>query len=561
MPRSTSSARFSAKYSRQCSSRSAAASSVRVSRSRRNSLRVLLVEEDRLQAEPVQQHQPAQAVGPLDRQGVVVVVRGARGRRGPRPSGYLAAQLRPRAMGRRAAVGAGDRPAPVGASGGPRRVRRLLPGELAEHAQGGQQDDDGEGSLHQLQVLRSWSVASGAAARPCGVAIRTAGPRPRRHAAPPVSIGNRPPYCLVPRADRQFRLLGTSRVGVPAPHPTIPVRRLDGNHDIDRPSAGKNGQFSRLFDSWAVLEGSCPHRSPPARGPPRRPFRECSSLGAGRLFAEILESSGPGAGRPHEPAADPDPNRSTQRPGIPSSTRPGEVTPDGSTRSCPSRSDPKLSSLGNSTISSMALQSYVAVSWPKAGPWRLVILELGSLGKTTVRSIQRSGYAADYEAEPGTCPPSPRVPGAKALVGPRNRRVHYPVIEQDRGRRGCRSVSLPEVSLSHAMMLLRQGSDNGRGWVTGKNRTRFASATGDPTPGWGRDFGRARRRHRAGRERKAVLTAFRTIEYTPLPSQSRERPRRPGVPEDRSHNRDHQPAGFDPRQCIIVQGCVRPRRV
>ena len=38
MPRSVSSARFSAKYSRQCSSRSAAAASSSVSRSRRNSL-------------------------------------------------------------------------------------------------------------------------------------------------------------------------------------------------------------------------------------------------------------------------------------------------------------------------------------------------------------------------------------------------------------------------------------------------------------------------------------------------------------------------------------------
>ena len=129
-------------------------------------LGVLLIEEDRLQVELVQQRQPPQAVGLLDidgRAGVaperaideVPVLRG----------GVLGPQHRHR-VGRRSPDDGGGRALLA--------VRRGLQRELAEDAQGGQQDHGGKGLLHRfprarhptidIVACRSRSVNS-----PCGI--------------------------------------------------------------------------------------------------------------------------------------------------------------------------------------------------------------------------------------------------------------------------------------------------------------------------------------------------------------------------------------------------------
>ena len=65
-----SSARFSPKYSRQCEQQVGGRVAAEQVAQPAKLVGVLLVEEDRLEVQPVQQHEPAEAVGLLDRLGV-----------------------------------------------------------------------------------------------------------------------------------------------------------------------------------------------------------------------------------------------------------------------------------------------------------------------------------------------------------------------------------------------------------------------------------------------------------------------------------------------------------
>ena len=105
---------------------------------------VALVEVDRLDPEGVEQLEPPEAVGPLDRQGVLAEL--AVDPADEVAFGRVAGQERDLGVDGGRAGGPSTRPA-VPTADGP----ALLQGELEQDPEGGQQDDDGKGSLHQCQ--------------------------------------------------------------------------------------------------------------------------------------------------------------------------------------------------------------------------------------------------------------------------------------------------------------------------------------------------------------------------------------------------------------------------
>ena len=151
MLRSVSSARLSPKYSRQWSRTSAAAASFTDVAQAAKLLGMLLVEVDRLEIEPVEEPEPPQSVGPVDRHRILAKSIGNPGHQETLLSSSLRIALGkinqrilcaadthlPRRGGVRLALTPG---------GGQTRLER----QFGQHSQHGQQDDKGKQSLHRM---------------------------------------------------------------------------------------------------------------------------------------------------------------------------------------------------------------------------------------------------------------------------------------------------------------------------------------------------------------------------------------------------------------------------
>ena len=302
-----------------------------------------LVEEDRLDAERVEQRQAAEAVGPLDRQGVLAILvvdprgPGRPGRDSGRPS------VAP-------GVGRGGRRDGRDRDGEPARpASRSLTRELEQRAEGGQQGDGGEGSLHG-RGGPGFDARDGLDWRPTAAIVAIV----RSHA------DRRPSRTR----DRSARL-AFSVSGTPVPSiriASVARSRRSALTEVDRPlGAGDCPHFRRsLTGRGRSLSVSTVRRV--ATGPDRSRTRT-PSIAETRSTHADPPSRAPGQG--------PDQDRGDRRPGL---ARPG----DGSaTWSRPgSTSSGSTSRTGPTTSTTATLAAIRAVA-DEAGRSIAVLQDLG----------------------------------------------------------------------------------------------------------------------------------------------------------------------------------------